>query len=708
MKRSILILFLCSLSLGQYVHVNIPPGARSPVLPGDATVPATDATDATPLAFTASATGNITPTWTFSSGTVVVDVDGSPTSLTTATEAVIAVTAGQAVTVTASDPTAVTAIDMRYDRLTGDIDQLSQFINLASLNLWDSDPVSHIGSEALTNGNFAAWTGDDPDSWSVTEVGDATSNITESTGSCQIISNGTAASISQAILTDGVAYTVKVYVSAVTSGSVTVTLGSSGASQVVSAVGVTQFVGFCDGSTAFTVANTAACNLVIDWIEVKPITSLVTNGGMDADSDWDKSDAAVTIGSGVATWSGAQAGDANLSQASTSTQGSQYFGKYTITETAGVITPSLKGTEFIPRVLSGTYQEYVTAGSDPNLIFSGDAAFAGTLDNVLNVAWPDSSIGEIGDVTSLPLTSLTVTGSSSIAWTANAFDSMTGLKTLYIDGANWTAAEITAALASLKVADVAGMTGCTITFLNVPSPTDQGYADAMSIAADNTISIPPFAGFTYSGLVSYWPLTDTGATVADLYGSNTGTIVNATSAVDAERGRVLSFDGTGDYVSFSALTGSSGTMSAWIKTSNKIGNMTILSEGLSNNDAVFLIFLIRNDVGTGRFGAYEYIGGVRTVYSNTDIADGTWHHVACVSNGTAYALYIDGVSQALTITGANSGNWFSDLAGDTWSIGMLNRPTPYASFNGSLSEIMVFNRALSATEVKQLYEFGLP
>ena len=50
MKWLIALLCLCSVALGAYVHVQLPPGARVPALPGDVTIPSMDVSTSDPNA----------------------------------------------------------------------------------------------------------------------------------------------------------------------------------------------------------------------------------------------------------------------------------------------------------------------------------------------------------------------------------------------------------------------------------------------------------------------------------------------------------------------------------------------------------------------------------------------------------------------------------------------------------------------------------
>src|SRR3972149_1944817 len=112
---------------------------------------------------------------------------------------------------------------------------------------------------------------------------------------------------------------------------------------------------------------------------ISPIEK-VTNGGFDADTDWTKGSGNWTIGAGVAT---KVAGDAvDLEQNINVTANKKYLLVYTMTRTAGTLTPQIGGVDGTARVLSGTYTEYVDSSTTGNLKFQAGATFAGTVDNV--------------------------------------------------------------------------------------------------------------------------------------------------------------------------------------------------------------------------------------------------------------------------------------------------------------------------------------
>lgn len=124
------------------------------------------------------------------------------------------------------------------------------------------------------------------------------------------------------------------------------------------------------------------------------------------------------------------------------------------------------------------------------------------------------------------------------------------------------------------------------------------------------------------------------------------------------------FDDTGDYLStpdhadFHFDTGDF-TIEAWARldsiTSSRGG---FFSQGGSDNDVVGF-YHVNNSV---RFIAVS--GGVVKAYFYTDaiLAANRWHHVAVVRNGSNVYIFVDGVSQSLTVSTAISTNALPDLA----------------------------------------------
>ena len=113
----------------------------------------------------------------------------------------------------------------------------------------------------------------------------------------------------------------------------------------------------------------------------KPSTELITNGGFDADTDWNKG-TGWTISDGVATKSpGTQS---NVSQTLGTVLGKRYRVTFTVSNyVAGIVRPFLGTVVGTNRTANGTYVEDITytEGSD-GISIQGTSTFEGDIDNV--------------------------------------------------------------------------------------------------------------------------------------------------------------------------------------------------------------------------------------------------------------------------------------------------------------------------------------
>jgi hypothetical protein len=161
-------------------------------------------------------------------------------------------------------------------------------------------------------------------------------------------------------------------------------------------------------------------------------------------------------------------------------------------------------------------------------------------------------------------------------------------------------------------------------------------------------------------------------------------------------GASLAFDGAGDYVNFGNNAfgdfGDTFSLAAWIKTSSSLYGV-ILSE-YSAGTCGDAIFSIDNDKTTFADGGAYYLTGTKTV------TDGNWHHVMFVSDATNSYIYVDGV---LDKTGSH-GNWRNTCTNVPVIIGKpaVAGGSP-GNFNGQIDDVRVYNYALTADQVKMLY-----
>ena len=176
-------------------------------------------------------------------------------------------------------------------------------------------------------------------------------------------------------------------------------------------------------------------------------------------------------------------------------------------------------------------------------------------------------------------------------------------------------------------------------------------------------------------------------------------------------GGAMNFDGVDDYIekSISDFDSSSyqGTINMWVKPSETSGGnrefFASADEGTWDN---FFIFYVEEITGKVSLATRVNSGTQDIIKGNTKITDGEWHQVTLVSDGTRYFIYLDGDGESLSVTsGSNSGNWFGDIQDrDNIDIGVLHASDSILNcFNGQIDEVLVYNRALPAKEIKAIY-----
>ncbi|MDD3002945.1 MAG: DUF2341 domain-containing protein [Candidatus Shapirobacteria bacterium] len=217
-------------------------------------------------------------------------------------------------------------------------------------------------------------------------------------------------------------------------------------------------------------------------------------------------------------------------------------------------------------------------------------------------------------------------------------------------------------------------------------------------ASDNNLS---------DGLVGYWKMDEgIGTTTADSSGnSNTGTFGTGTSAPTWSNGKYgigLSFDGSNtNYVQKNTPSNFPTTAissSFWIKTADSSNGVISYASSVSDND--FLLF----DTSNLNF----QIRG-SSVSSGVSVNDNLWHHIVTTwqsSNGEV-KIYKDGnLSYTGTVSSGQSITSGGCLIFGQEQDAICGSFETVQAFNGNLDEIRIYNRALSPSEVFQLYEYA--
>jgi len=204
------------------------------------------------------------------------------------------------------------------------------------------------------------------------------------------------------------------------------------------------------------------------------------------------------------------------------------------------------------------------------------------------------------------------------------------------------------------------------------------------------------------GLVGYWSFDvgKGGAKAVDMSGKgNNGTLtnMNTTAAwVGGKIGNALSFDGVNDFVEVSGPALTNLTMCAWVLSNNPDG--TGNPDGLSNIVGGSGI-LYYASVYSSKFQVYD---GGNWRSGTTIFSAGVWYYTCLTFQGATkeLKLYTNGNLEY------SASGWGTYSNG---SISVLGRHTGAVRYlNGKLDEVRIYNRALSAEEIKRLYRQTSP
>ncbi len=222
-------------------------------------------------------------------------------------------------------------------------------------------------------------------------------------------------------------------------------------------------------------------------------------------------------------------------------------------------------------------------------------------------------------------------------------------------------------------------------------------------------------GFTITadpatGAIAYW--TGNGVALNTISGMNGTLMGNATYAAATSRtqgvpdAQAFSLDGTNSYVqaasSETATVSGARTLVAWVYPNAITGlGQPILTGG--STYAAGDIFGITGTMGTCGAGVqYQlYIDDGGTCYvSNISLAPNTWSLVVVTFDGANAVFYVNNVASTPVPAQMNAyGLSTYEIGGNT----LLGGSSTGASFNGQLSEVQIYDRALSPVEIQGIY-----
>jgi hypothetical protein len=196
-----------------------------------------------------------------------------------------------------------------------------------------------------------------------------------------------------------------------------------------------------------------------------------------------------------------------------------------------------------------------------------------------------------------------------------------------------------------------------------------------------------------------------------------GSLTNGPTFNTANGGSIQ-FDGTNDYVNLgndSTLKPARPTVSMWVNMSTSSYSGVLVDGGYENSNLGYLVYYNSNNnfqfwVRNNQQGANSNTQGigVRTATSTTAFVTSSWYNITGVYDKTNVYIYVNGILE-------QTGSFTNDISYNTapvWIGNYASLPNFGLILKGNVGNVMLYNRALSASEILQNYEatrerFGL-
>jgi len=226
---------------------------------------------------------------------------------------------------------------------------------------------------------------------------------------------------------------------------------------------------------------------------------------------------------------------------------------------------------------------------------------------------------------------------------------------------------------------------------------------ALSAAGQNSLT---------NGLVAFYPFS---GNANDASGNGyDGTVFDASLTNDflGNADSAYYFNGNDSAVNLPAATCDSvsdGSLAAWVKLDrNSIETIFSKQHDGDNSYGIFSVGMYCNESGNPTPGTPGVLYFVNNRFGNQAssqvlLTTGVWYHVVSTFSTTGCNLYVNGTNVG-TFTGDFS--MPADYYPTATSIGFWEGQGPTPALSGAINNFLIYNRALSANEVAQLFQSG--
>ena len=222
------------------------------------------------------------------------------------------------------------------------------------------------------------------------------------------------------------------------------------------------------------------------------------------------------------------------------------------------------------------------------------------------------------------------------------------------------------------------------------------------------------------GLVAHWTFDEgEGDTAYDSAGTNYGTLVNGPQWTSGQINGALEFDGVDDYVALPDnepvwLPQNNFAFSLWVYFFNDVPilenllDMDGAGSGSSSNRLGYGIF--RQEEGKCHFSMVSGDGYSDILLSNTVLLKEKWYHLVALRNGTTQSIYINGRLDSSKNCSSDPIDFDGNYNDDKVNIGRASRSGDITGsyINGLIDDVRIYDRALSAGEIEELWGGEIP
>lgn len=212
-----------------------------------------------------------------------------------------------------------------------------------------------------------------------------------------------------------------------------------------------------------------------------------------------------------------------------------------------------------------------------------------------------------------------------------------------------------------------------------------------------------------SGLISHWSFDDN---TNDASASANNLTATGTTYVEGKFGKALSFNGTASSFANAAVAlpeCKDFTVSTWVKVNSfttdgpKNWDLNTIFATVGGYDPSVVHFMFKDDGSKTAAHSQLAVAPIPDKLSSGSIAYGEWHLITCVidSNAKTQTYYLDGEAEDpidITPIAIKPGKLKFGLWDDSKSLQRF--------FDGAIDDVRIYNRALSADDVKALVDLS--